>query len=241
MSGVVSPVETLLVGGGDAERADRGGVMPAMRQSWRVISTVEVLPLVPVTATAVSGNGAKNCAASRAKARRGSASAIWTAPSTVASGRATTAIAPAATAAGMKSSPLTRAPWKAPKTVPGATLRWSIAKPVTCASPSPPRQRADASVSAHSFIPSRLRGVARPAACRSVTSMSRLSSGITPSSGPIARDHAADDRRGVPGGGALEPSWRRCPAARRAWRSPHSAACPSGRRRRRSRRCACWS
>ena len=62
----------------------------------------------------------------------------------------TTATAPATTASGMKSSPLNRAPRNAPNTVPGATLRWSIAKPVTGAvSPLP--------VSAPSFI-SRCRG-----------------------------------------------------------------------------------
>jgi hypothetical protein len=42
-----------------------------MRQSWRVSSTVEVLPLVPVTATQTSGKGAKKRAASRANRRRG--------------------------------------------------------------------------------------------------------------------------------------------------------------------------
>ena len=96
---------------------------PAMRQSWRVISTVDVLPLVPVTATAVAGNGAKKRPASSAKRRRGSRSAMWSAPATRACGRATTATAPAATAASMKSSPLTRLPSNAPKTVPDATLR----------------------------------------------------------------------------------------------------------------------
>ena len=55
MSGVVRPVFTWssdVVTPSvpiDAERC------PAMRQSWRVISTVEVLPFVPVTATTVSG------------------------------------------------------------------------------------------------------------------------------------------------------------------------------------------
>ena len=109
-----------------------------MRQSWRVISTVEVLPLVPVTATAVAGKGAKNAAASRAKVARGSSEAMWTAPSTCTPGRATTATAPLRTASAMKSSPFTRAPWNAPKIVPGATLRWSIAKPDTRASPPSP-------------------------------------------------------------------------------------------------------
>ena len=57
--------------------------------------------MVPVTATAVSGNGAKNLRGEpRERAARGLSSAMWTAPSTVASGRATTATAPAATAAG---------------------------------------------------------------------------------------------------------------------------------------------
>ena len=55
MSGVVSPVVTwssAVVTPSvpiDAERC------PAIRHIWRVISTVEVLPLVPVTATIVSG------------------------------------------------------------------------------------------------------------------------------------------------------------------------------------------
>ena len=55
MSGVVSPVFTWssdVVTPSvpiDAER------WPAIRQSCRVISTVEVFPLVPVTATTVSG------------------------------------------------------------------------------------------------------------------------------------------------------------------------------------------
>src|SRR3546814_20115604 len=58
--------------------------------------------------------------------------------SDLASGRATTAVAPACTAAGMKSSPFTRAPWKAPNTVPGATFRLSIAKPDTGTSSDAP-------------------------------------------------------------------------------------------------------
>ena len=55
MSGVVRPVFTCssdVVTPSvpiDAER------WPDMRQIWRAISTVEVLPLVPVTATTVSG------------------------------------------------------------------------------------------------------------------------------------------------------------------------------------------
>ena len=111
---------------------------PAIRHNWRTSSTLEVLPLVPVTATIVSGKGAKNLAASRANSRRGSSALMWTAPSTGISGRDTTATAPDETASRMKSSPLNRAPRKAPNTVPGATLRWSMAKPVTGAvSPLP--------------------------------------------------------------------------------------------------------
>ena len=49
---------------------------------------------MPVTATQVAGKRWKKRAAICAKARRGLASAICTAPSTGASGRATTAIAP---------------------------------------------------------------------------------------------------------------------------------------------------
>src|ERR1700684_1389397 len=119
---------------------------PAIRHSWRVSSTLEVLPLVPVTATTVSGKGWKNLAASLANSRRGSSAATWTAPSTCTSGRATTATAPALTAEGMKSSPLNIVPRNAPKTVPGAILRWSIAKPVTRESESIParsRRRID--------------------------------------------------------------------------------------------------
>ena len=101
MSGVVSPVETvssLVVTPSVPIEAARS---PAMRQSWRVSSTVEVLPLVPVTATSVPGTGEKNGAARRANSRRGSTSAKCTAPATCASGRATIAAAPAATAAAM--------------------------------------------------------------------------------------------------------------------------------------------
>ena len=166
MSGVVSPVATVSSGVVTPSVPIEAARCPAMRHSWRVISTQEVLPLVPVTATTVSGTGVKNRAARRANARRGSEAAMWMAPSTRASGRATMATAPAATAAGMKSSPLTLAPWKAPNTVPGATLRLSIAKPVTCASPpqdSPPGSAMSAAwASAASLIPRLRRGSGGP-------------------------------------------------------------------------------
>ena len=44
---------------------------------------------------------------------------------------AASAAAPAATAAGMNCSPLTVSPSNAPNTLPGATLRLSMANPVT--------------------------------------------------------------------------------------------------------------
>src|SRR4029079_3793245 len=60
----------------------------------------------------------------------------WGTTATSASGRATTATAPRLTASPMKSSPSNTAPLNAPKTLPRATLRWSIAKPVTSESES---------------------------------------------------------------------------------------------------------
>ena len=48
---------------------------PSAAKIWRVKSATEVLPLVPVTATIVSGCAAKKRAAIRASARRGSADA----------------------------------------------------------------------------------------------------------------------------------------------------------------------
>ena len=101
MSGVVSPVVTCSSAVVTPSVPMLAEGWPAIRQSWRTSSTVEVLPLVPVTATTVSGKGPKNFAASRAKARRGSGSAMCTAPSTVASGRDTTATAPATMASAM--------------------------------------------------------------------------------------------------------------------------------------------
>ena len=55
MSGVVSPVEALSCDVVMPSVPIDAALKPAMRQSWRVISTVEVLPLVPVTATQVAG------------------------------------------------------------------------------------------------------------------------------------------------------------------------------------------
>ncbi len=123
ISGVVSPVATLPSGVVTPSVPIEAALCPAIRHSWRTSSTVEVLPLVPVTATTSCGNGAKNFAASRANALRGSPSAMCAAPVTRASGRATTATAPAETASSMKLSPSNRAPLNAPNTVPGATLR----------------------------------------------------------------------------------------------------------------------
>ena len=76
MSGVVSPVETLPSGVVTPSVPMLAARSPHMRQIWRVISTVEVFPLVPVTATIVPGTGVKNCAARFAKVRRGSSLAM---------------------------------------------------------------------------------------------------------------------------------------------------------------------
>ena len=55
MSGVVSPVEALSIEVVIPSVPIDAALNPAIRHSWRVISTVEVLPLVPVTATQVAG------------------------------------------------------------------------------------------------------------------------------------------------------------------------------------------
>ena len=76
MSGVVSPVETEPSAVVTPRVPIEAARCPAMRQIWRTISTVEVLPLVPVTATTHSGTGVKKAAARRAKAWRGSSAAM---------------------------------------------------------------------------------------------------------------------------------------------------------------------
>ena len=55
MSGVVSPVEALSIEVVIPSVPIDAALNPAIRQSCRVISTVEVLPFVPVTATHVAG------------------------------------------------------------------------------------------------------------------------------------------------------------------------------------------
>ena len=60
MSGVVSPVVTWSSAVVTPSVPMLADGWPAIRQSWRVSSTFEVLPLVPVTATIVSGKGWKN-------------------------------------------------------------------------------------------------------------------------------------------------------------------------------------
>ena len=60
MSGVVSPVVTCSSAVVTPSVPMLADGWPAIRQSWRVSSTFEVLPLVPVTATTVSGKGWKN-------------------------------------------------------------------------------------------------------------------------------------------------------------------------------------
>ena len=59
MSGVVRPVETLSSGVVTPKVPMLAARSPHIRQIWRVISTQEVFPLVPVTATIVLGTGVK--------------------------------------------------------------------------------------------------------------------------------------------------------------------------------------
>ena len=75
MSGVVRPVVTWSSAVVTPSVPMVAEGWPAIRHSWRVSSTFEVLPLVPVTAITTSGNGWKNLAASRANSRRGSSAA----------------------------------------------------------------------------------------------------------------------------------------------------------------------
>jgi hypothetical protein len=106
MSGVVRPVETLSSAVVTPSVPIEAAAWPAMRQSCRVISTQEVLPLVPVTATTVSGTGKERRGQMGEQAARLIAGDVERAFH-FRFGRATTATAPAAIAAGMKSSPLT--------------------------------------------------------------------------------------------------------------------------------------
>jgi hypothetical protein len=76
MSGVVSPVETLSCAVVTPSVPIEAAEKPATCQSWRTISTHEVLPLVPVTATTTSGIGSKKGAARWANRRRGSSLAM---------------------------------------------------------------------------------------------------------------------------------------------------------------------
>ncbi len=62
-SGVVNPVETRSSAVVTPSVPIDAAWKPTIRHNCRVISTVDVLPLVPVTATTVAGNGAKNLAA----------------------------------------------------------------------------------------------------------------------------------------------------------------------------------
>ena len=82
MSGVVRPVVVRSSAVVTPSVPIEAAWCPAIRHNCRVSSTLDVLPLVPVTATTVSGKGSKNFAASRANSRRGSSAATWAAPST---------------------------------------------------------------------------------------------------------------------------------------------------------------
>ena len=64
MSGVVRPVVTCSSAVVTPSVPMLADGCPAIRHNWRVSSTLEVLPLVPVTATIVFGKGWKKRAAS---------------------------------------------------------------------------------------------------------------------------------------------------------------------------------
>ena len=186
------PGRHLVVGGGDAERADARRRWPAIRHSWRASSTLEVLPLVPVTATIVSGKGWKNLrgqpgefAARLGGGEMGGALDLRLGPRHHRDRARGDRVGDEILAVEARAR-------KAPNTVPGATLRWSMAKPVTGIAYSLPVSAPGAS--------SVLRLV-RTKGRTSARLTSRLSSGMTPSSGPVRLTILRDDRRGVPGGG----------------------------------------
>jgi hypothetical protein len=115
---------------------------PSRSQIWRVKLATEVLPLVPVTATTVSGPGPNQSAAAWASVARASsatmratfepdsASAAISAPAR----SVRIATAPSSIAPATKRAPWTCVPGSAAKSVPGRTLRLSMARPVTEAS-----------------------------------------------------------------------------------------------------------
>ncbi len=108
---------------------------PSRRHIWRMKSTTEVLPLVPVTAATLAGCAPKNRAASRANSRRGVSSRMTCTPA----GRGPVAVpvgaiiafAPRASASWMKARPSARAPGAAMNKYPGRTARESAVRPQT--------------------------------------------------------------------------------------------------------------
>ena len=205
MSGVVSPVVTcssLVVTPSVPMLADG---CPAIRQSCRVSSTVEVLPLVPVTATSVSGNGAKKLRGEPGEfAVAARPPAMWTAPSTFASGRATTAIAPGRHRVGDEILAVETRARESPEHRAGRDLAMIDGEAGDALLLVTAGQRAEAhqSLRAGDQRPDRRRvdvaaGVGDDAEQRA-----------------DARDHPADDRRRGPGGGGRRSCWPRSGAAR---------------------------
>jgi hypothetical protein len=145
-------------------------------QICRVKLATLVLPLVPVTATTVSGPGPNQSAAAWASVARASsatmratfepdsASAAISAPSR----SVRIATAPSSIAPATKRAPWTCVPGSAAKSVPGRTLRLSMARPVTEAS-APPRPSDPAQQGiwrSASFLPPPGRMARRPARAR---------------------------------------------------------------------------
>ena len=94
-----------------------------MRHIWRVISTVEVLPLVPGDGDDRPPDKARRISPrARANRRRGSGSARCGTPATLASGRATTATAPLRDRLADEILAVEAAPLNAPKTLPARDL-----------------------------------------------------------------------------------------------------------------------
>jgi hypothetical protein len=222
MSGVVRPVVTwssavVTPSVPIARRAVAGHPPELARQL-----DVEVLPLVPVTATIVWGKGAKNLAASSAKA--------GAAPRRRYEPRLRPRLGPRTTATAPRRPPpdeilaVEQRALEGAEHVPGATLRWSMAKPVT--------ESVDPAARSRRRIGSMLRSArgrtAAPRPCRLAALVGRTPSigairlMTTPTTGATFQRRCGSRRFG------------RSPWDRRAWRPPHSAARPSGTRPRRS-------
>ena len=132
MSGVVRPVFTWSSRGGHAERPDRGRAMPAHAPDLaghfdgRGLAVGARSPRPPFRDKA-----RRISRRDRRSSRRGSGSARCGTSGDRRFGPGDHRDRAAVTASAMKSSPLKTLPRNAPNTLPRATLRWSIAKPVT--------------------------------------------------------------------------------------------------------------